>query len=61
MQITTARLLLGLSAIKTGLDQIERGQVDAGKRVAQYGVEFLNQLITADADDDAALEAGSAP
>lgn len=45
MQITTARLLLGLSAIATGLEQIKRGQIDAGRVTAQAGCEFLRDML----------------
>lgn len=38
-------LLLGLSAIATGLEQVERGQVKAGTACARHGLEFLHNEL----------------
>lgn len=41
--IPSVRFLFGLSAVSTGLDQIERGKVDDGAKCARHGLEFLRK------------------
>lgn len=42
---TQARILLGLSAVSTGLTQIEGGQLLPGIACAKQGVEYLRGLL----------------
>lgn len=44
---TTTRLLLGLSAIGTGLQLIERGRIASGVKCAQAGLEFVRKELGA--------------
>lgn len=46
--VSTTRMLLGLSAVSTGLDQIERGQVEEGKNTARLGLDFMRTLLAGD-------------
>lgn len=39
------RLLLGLSAIGTGLEQIKRGKVESGIACAEHGYAFLRREL----------------
>lgn len=39
------RLLLGLSAVGTGLQQIEHGKVESGVTCARAGLEFLRREL----------------
>lgn len=39
------KLLLGLSAVSTGLDQVKRGETEAGHAVAAHGLEFLRGML----------------
>lgn len=41
------RFLLGLSAIGTGLQLIERGKIDAGVKCARQGLAFLRKELGA--------------
>lgn len=44
LTVPAVSYMLGLSAISTGLDQIARGNVASGERVARHGLEFLRQV-----------------
>lgn len=37
--------LLGLSAVSTGLDQVKRGETEAGHAVAAHGLTLLRGLL----------------
>lgn len=39
------RLLLGLSAVSTGLDEIERGHVEGGAKCARHGLDYLRGIL----------------
>lgn len=47
--VSRTRILLGLSAVATGLKQIECGQVADGMSVARHGLEFLRGLVSEEA------------
>lgn len=38
-------LQIGLSGIANGLDNIARGNAEEGMRLAQHGLDFLNERI----------------
>lgn len=45
MTVETTSFLIDLSGVSTGLEQIERGKVDSGAKVARHGLEFLRGLM----------------
>lgn len=42
---SNTRLMLGLSAISTGLDQIESGKIEDGKASVRVGLDFLRVML----------------
>lgn len=45
LRLKHLHVTLALSAINTGLDQIQRGRVEEGERVARHGLDYLRGKI----------------
>lgn len=46
VNLNATQVMLGLSAISTGLEQIERGKVGEGYAIARHGLDYLRELLS---------------